>query len=201
MEKLSKTSRVVNRFVKIVRGLCIGFGIACIVLLVIAIVLPESQYYRLVNLSDMSVTLGNVEYHLTRPLEPTGPIRPAVCMILFSAAVSLGLGAWGLGLLYQILAPMAEQRPFEGSVSANLKRLGWVSLAAAVFSLITEPLMELLSMKMFDLEQLFAPGLIAGYTVEGSVELSLFLVPALLFILSYVFQYGEELQRQSDETL
>ena len=60
---------------------------------------------------------------------------------------------------------------------------------------------RVVQIRMYRLDELFAPGLVRGYTVTNVIDLSFLLIPALLFLLSYVFRYGEELQTQSDETL
>lgn len=39
------------------------------------------------------------------------------------------------------------------------------------------------------------------YTANYALDGTFILVAALLFLFSFVFQYGEELQRLSDETL
>ena len=201
MDKLTKTAKVLDRIAKILRGICIGFGIACAILLVIAIVLPDGKYSLLVRLEDQAIDLGNIRLHLTRSLAPTGSIRLTVYAELIEAMISLGLGAACLHLLHRILAPMAEARPFDGSVAANLKKLGWLSLIAVVVYVLLGGIAATLELRMYDINQLFAPDLVKSVTLEDSVDLSLLLIPAVVFLLSYVFKYGEELQRQSDETL
>ena len=201
MDKLSKTARTLDKIMKVLRGICIGFGIACAVLLVIAIVLPDSKYSMLVNLEGQAIDLGNIRLHLTRNLVPTGSIRLPVCAELIEAMISLGLGAACLHLLHKILAPMAEARPFDGSVSANLKKLAWLSLVAVIVYLLLGGVAAMLELRMYDINQLFAPDLVKSVTLEDSANLSLLLIPAAVFLLSHVFRYGEELQRQSDETL
>lgn len=201
MNKLSNTAKVLDRIIKVLRGICIGFGIACAILLVIGIFLPDSMYGSFVNFGDRVIELGNLRLELTRDLAPTGPIRLPVCAILVSALAALSLGAAALHLLHKIFAPMAEARPFDGSVSANLKKLGWLSLAAVIAYFVLGGLASTLTMSMYDLNQLFAVDLVADVSIVRSVGFALLLIPAVIFLLSYVFQYGEELQRQSDETL
>lgn len=201
MEKLCKTARVLQKITKLLRGLCIGFGIACAILLVIGIFLPDNLYSSFVNTADMSIHLGNVNLQLSRVIEPHGSLRLFVCTTLICAVVTLALSAFGLHLLYNILTSMAEARPFDGSVSRDLRKLGWVSLADVILYSLLSTAAAVLEIALFDLNELFAPGLVTGYTVENGIELSMLLIPAFLFLLSYVFQYGEELQKLSDETL
>lgn len=201
MEKLSRTATILNRIVKVLRGICIGCGIACAIMLLIAIFLPDRQYHRFVSLADENVTLGNVTFHLTSVIEPTGSLRLTACCILIAAAIDLGLSAFGLTLLHRILLPMSQKRPFDSSVSVNLKKLGWVTLIGALIYGVFGAIADTLAIRMYDLDQLFAPGLVSGYTVQETGGIGLLLIPALIFLLSCVFRYGEELQAQSDETL
>ena len=96
---------------------------------------------------------------------------------------------------------MAEARPFDESMSVNLRKLGWLSLAAVVVYFALSGVAETLELSMYNFNQLFAADLVTDVTLIHSVGFSLLLIPAVLFLLSYVFKYGEELQRQSDETL
>ena len=201
MEKLSRTATILSRIVKVLRGICIGCGIACAIMLLIAIFLPDSQYHRFVSLADENLVLGNVTFHLTSAIEPTGGLRLPACFILIAAAIDLGLSAVGLTLLHKILLPMSQKRPFDSSVSANLKKLGWVTLAGALVYGVFSAIADTLAIGMYDLNQIFTPGLVTGYTVQQTSDIGLLLIPALMFLLSCVFRYGEELQAQSDETL
>ena len=201
MDKLSRTARTLDKIMKVLRGICIGCGIACAVLLVIAVFLPDGKYSMLVNLEGQVIDLGDVRLHLTRNLVPSGSLRLYVYATLVESMAALGLGAACLHLLHKIFAPMAEARPFDGSVSANLRKLGWLSLIAVVLYFALGSAAATLELRMYDIDQLFAPALVTDVTLVRSVGFGLLLIPAVLFLLSYVFQYGEELQRQSDETL
>lgn len=199
MNKLVKISRVVDTIVKIVRGVCIGAAIACAVLFVIALVLPASEMGRLVSASDMTVGLGPVRLQLTRPLEAGGSLRPFVYAMLGICVPVLALMAWCAHLLHRVLLPMSEGRPFDGTVSGTLRKLGWAALVTTVAAEVMETALTALEVGLYDLDELFAPGLVSGYTVGFNVgDLA---APVLILLLSYVFRYGEELQRQSDETL
>ena len=201
MEKLKKTAHILSRIVRVLRGMCLGFGIAAAILMIIALFLPGNQFHLLVRSADTSISLGNVRLHLSSALEPNQSLRWSVCALLLLVTVGLGMSACGLHLLHKILLPMSEGQPFNGSVSTDLKKLGWFSLAAVLSYTVFDAIGETLAITIFDLDQIFTSDLVTEYTVSHTINLSLLLIPVLLFILSYVFQYGEELQQQSDETL
>lgn len=199
MNKLVKISRVIDTIVKIVRGVSIGAAIACLILFVIALVLPASEYGKLVSTADMTIGLGPVRLQLTRPLEAGTNLRPFISAMLATGVPVLALAAWCMHLLHKVLLPMSQGRPFDGTVSRTLRKLGWATLITTLAAEAMETVLVTLEVGLYDLNELFAPGLVSGYTVGFNTgDLA---APVLILLLSYVFRYGEELQRQSDETL
>lgn len=199
MEKLVKISRVIDIIVKISRGICIGVAVAAVILFVIGLALPASQYEQLVSASDMSVDLGSVKLELARPLEPSGDLRTFVCLSMVSGAAAAALAAWCLTLFHKVLKPMSEGQPFGGAVSGTLRKLGWMTLFGGIAIDVLSYVVTRLEVGLYDLNEVFAPGLISGCTVE--YVSSGLVAPVVILLLSLVFKYGEELQRQSDETL
>lgn len=200
MEKLSKTARVLDRIIKVLRGICFGFAIAFAILLVIGIVLPDNLYSHFV-VYDMYVDFGSVQLQLSKVLEPQGPVRLYVCAILASGMAALVLGGFGLHLLRKILAPMKDGRPFDSVVSENLRKLAWLNVGGGVIANVIKILVTMFEINMYDFSELFASNLVTGCTIKYQYDITFLLFAALLFLLSYIFKYGEELQRQSDETL
>ena len=60
---------------------------------------------------------------------------------------------------------------------------------------------EIVLCRVYDLETVFLNEQIISCTPEINLDMSFAVVFAVLYLLSYVFRYGEELQKQSDETL
>ena len=58
-----------------------------------------------------------------------------------------------------------------------------------------------LELMVFGQYPLFRDGVIDHITVTHTFDLSIIWIALFLYLLSYIFAYGEELQRQSDETL
>ena len=127
-----------------------------------------------------------------------GPVRAAPLMaasILIAVVSGLFLIA-GLQLVRNILKPMKQGMPFTGVVTKNLRRLGFLVLAAAVLDVFYE-----LWGKNMLARLVTGPEGGGSLAVTHQVNFMLFVMAALLFLLSYVFRYGEELQKLSDETL
>ena len=200
MEKLTKTARVLHKIVRILYRLGIVGTIVTAVALVLITLLPADSLRQAVSSADMTIELGTAELHLSRILEPIGDIRLFLCAVFGVATASLAL-VCALKLVLRILRLMADGRPFDGTVSANFKRLGWVTLAGVAVHYVMDGVDAAMDVSMFDLDQIFRPDMVKGVTIQNTDSLSCLLIPIMMFLLSYVFRYGEELQRQSDETL
>ena len=53
----------------------------------------------------------------------------------------------------------------------------------------------------YNLNELFLSDKITGVSVTYSCDLSFLIYALVLFLMSFIFQYGSELQKLSDETL
>ena len=205
MEKLKKTAKVLDRFAKIFKVIFIAAAIFLFAGLIITSVyyLSIRDYDTVAVLvgGDLHLTLGNVRLNLAH-LVPgsTRPLVPVAVMMLTGALV-LAISAVEAHILHRILSPMAQGRPFDTSVSANLQKLGWLTLAQAAVYSVAEFLIFSMELRLFEFGYFLNPEYVKSYTVDFHLELSRFLIPAALFLLSWISRYGEELQRQSDETL
>ena len=102
-----------------------------------------------------------------------------------------GIALYGLHIFRRILQPMKQGLPFASSVSGDMRRLGW-------FVLITGGALSVLG--MFDRQIITTPSDVIALERQP-VDLTFLVISAIVFLFSYIFRYGEELQRLSDETL
>jgi len=124
-------------------------------------------------------------------------------MSLISLLVYFGqvpLMCWGLQILRRILRPMTHHRPFSGT-GKLLAKLGWVSLAVFAIENLTDYAMQYIMENQYRFADFFLGGHITKVTYEFQPDTTFLLIAAVVFLLSGVFRYGEELQQLSDETL
>lgn len=115
------------------------------------------------------------------------------CLELLLVGISVCYAYWRI---HKILYPLRYGEPFALSVSRDFRRLGWLSLVANILSLLLNT-----GMKYLASQAVAVPGqLIARSRIHG-LNVYILIVPAFLFLFSYIFEYGEELQTLSDETL
>ncbi len=204
MEKLKRTSKMLDGFARVFRVIFIVFAIFLLAGAAVAAVhyfsVRDELTATLVG-GDLRLNLGNVTLKLDHLVPISGyPMVPIVISFL-SGAVMLAIASVEAHILHRILSPMAQGRPFDTSVSANLQKLGWLTLAQVVVYGLAEAISTGMALRLFGFGEFLNPEYVLGYTVNYRLELARFLVPAALFLLSWIFRYGEELQRQSDETL
>ena len=201
MEKLIKTSRILYKLFKVVGYITVVVGAICIPLLIVSFFLPESWYADIAGTANTLIWLDTIKLQLNRSIPVSGTLKSAVSVILLLAVICCGVIAYGLQLLRNILAPMKDGNPFNNAVSLNLRKLGWLTvIGSVVYSVISAISLHFIS-GLYDLTALFKEGSIDAITVNYHYDVTFLIVAALLFLLSYIFRYGEELQRQSDETL
>ena len=122
----------------------------------------------------------------------------------FTLAVSMLLALdcrRGIGYIRSILQPMAEETPFDISASTNLKKLAKLSIRIGVLWNIIMLSEMIVMVFVYDLPGLLLSEKIAHIGGTFQVDLSFLIYWAILTLLSYVFQHGQQLQQLSDETL
>lgn len=120
--------------------------------------------------------------------------------ILFIPLLILPVLLSFLWTLKAIFRPIALGKPFE-KVGALIRRLAWLELAGgSLFSLCTL-FSQHCMFKVYAIDQLLLNDKIQAVTYNPVVNAQFVLYFAVLFLLSWVFDYGQKLQQLSDETL
>lgn len=202
MEKLMKTSKTVDNFLKIIFWLMLVAGMLLIVGVGIFRVAklvekPDAEYAVIT-----SIGVGNVELKFEE--EQVIELKYVTAeMIIVSVTVllSIAIVCYIVSILRKILAPMIIGQPFAGTVSKDLKKLGIVVIVGGIGMDVLHAVLETAVFYMHDVVQLFLSDVVSGIKVQNTIDLTGVLVGVLVLMLSHVFRYGEELQQQADETL
>ena len=194
MEKLTKTARILDVFAKILFIFCIVsicMIIAANIFMVVAINLPIEDMPKALSLvfdfddNDFAV-IENGQLLVTKQ-------QLAIYILTFSItlAITVVILMIGAKLFRRILVPMKEGRPFEEGISAVIKKFGHFVLAATVIRAFIGFLFDTVLIAL-DAEPEPLP---------ITVSLDGIFAAILIYLISYIFHYGEELQKQADETL
>ena len=194
MEKLTKTARILDVFAKILFIFCIVsicMIIAANIFMVVAINLPIEDIPKALSLvfdfddSDFAV-IENGQLLVTKQ-------QLAIYILTFSLtlAISVVILMIGAKLFRRILVPMKEGRPFEEGISAVIKKFGHFVLAATVIRAFIGFLFDTVLIAISAEPE----------PLPITVSLDGIFAAILIYLISYIFHYGEELQKQADETL
>lgn len=154
------------------------------------------------NHASKELTLGSLTLRLSEGANAGVFLEKGkMFALLISSLIILGITYYGITLIREILKPIKDGRPFDNGVAEKLKKLGWVILGGGLLSEACDIIAETMLLRTYNIANLFNPEMISGYEYKLGVDVWYIIAACLLFLLSYVFSYGEELQRESDETL
>ena len=94
-----------------------------------------------------------------------------------------------------------DHTPFDLSVSNHIKNLAKYILAGGIVFNILEVCRVLYFKQILNFDLLFNTKYVTQINFDIRLHLSFLIFAALIYLLSYIFRYGQELQQLSDETL
>ena len=152
--------------------------------------------------TSASLALGNVMFYLSEGFQPSTweSVLLATVEHLTTAAVSF-LGYFLYKSVCAILDPLKEGQPFHHEVTVNTHRLGWLTVGMGAVGVVSETVTYFMKLNIYDLRELFLSEKILNVTTTMVADLDFILYALILFLLSWIFRHGEELQQLSDETL
>jgi len=203
MNNLSNTARKLDRVLEIAYIVLGALAIACIVgvaLIAVAYILKLDP--AMIGTGYENFDIGFLE------LTVAGSYAPDKWLVLLQAAITLLVscrlmydGRRGVGYVREILHPMAEEKPFDCVVSTNLRKLARLSINLGILYNIIILSEQIMTVFVYDLPGLLVSEKITHVGGMFTVDLTFVVYWAILLLLSYVFNYGEQLQQLSDETL
>ena len=198
-ERFKKSAVVIDRILKIVRGFVIAGIIVCAIFIPLTAILGEKI---IADASSPKLGLITVkligDYH--DYLDLAG-VKGSIIVMLVTVIITLVVVWLCINKLREILVPMKDGRPFEAGVSGKIRQLSWIVLIGGTVAEICRTVGNIFEMKAIDLSLLFNPSAVSSFSFNYSISLWFLIGALILFVLSSVFRYGEELQRESDETL
>lgn len=203
MDKLISTARKIDIVFKIAE---IMLKIAFVACLVCAVIITAAGLFDLpaemIGTGDLLLEFGPLTLTVADAYTPDFDSM----LIQVAAMLVLGAGCSFIGILCvkairAILAPMKDGKPFASETSKNLRKLGWLSLILGAAVQVMEAISLLTLFIVQKMDTLLISEKITHVNVNISFDPSFLIIPAVFFLLAYVFKYGEQLQTLSDETL
>lgn len=198
--RIKTTSAVIDRILKIAQGFLIAGVILCAVFIPLVAILGEKM------VADATVLdLGLVQLKLTGDMSgylDESKLKLCVIATMISEIVALAAGWYCIRVLRQLLVPMKEGKPFAEGISRSIRRLAVTVMVSGALVEIGRVASNLFTVRTYALEKLISSPMIESIGISASGLHPWFIFAGLvLFFLSFVFRCGEELQRESDETL
>lgn len=205
MKPLCKTAKTLDTVFKLFKTLVI---IACAASLIAAAFIGCALLFDfgtdILGEADTALVLGSVRLSLSSEAEL--PLQTLMHHFLVDVVMILALSVFTLiaiRYIRTILHPMTEGEPFRDVVAVNLKKLAWLTIIYGVVQFFLDGVEGFLINNLYGdtLKELVSGSNITAITYENESQLTFLLVAGVLFLLSYVFRYAQELQKLSDETL
>lgn len=201
MEKLSKSTKIIDTLLKITFWVLILRGIYyCYYYVRFLWFLTTNEglgSHHIIGFTVDWLSIRSVEgLEYPRDVGIWVNVFELVCSTVLTALYCLAV--W---VLRHILKPMTLGQPFEKYIAADLKKLGWITLALCAADNLMDIGIVYVYEYSYDISQLLIGGNIAQISFHYEFEPAFALVAVVLFLLSYIFHYGAQLQQLSDETL
>ncbi len=198
MEQLSKFILTVD---KVLKSLFIAFLVVSIVMVCFGVLgfFVDSSY---IGEAGTSIILGAVELELAESAVIQGGNETAFLIFTaFASAVKFALLCVLMKLIRAIINPMAVGKPFADTVCKGLKTLSVFVLAGGIVNEIVNIIGTVVTYKLYDVQSFFAPETVASVSLDITSNGDFVIFAVVLYFLSFIFKYGEQLQNQADETL
>ena len=203
MNNLTKTAKTLDKICHVVQVIFKVTAIVAAITLVITLLIPMAG----VDITTYSSGANSLDIGvLEMELSENAPINFTLAYIQGLVVLGLGgvcmlIGSRACRCIRNILKPMTEGQPFDNSVSTNLKKLSNLTIITGIAANVTLIVEEVLTVFAYNLVDLMNPALVTHISINYDLDLTFLLYFGILRLLSYVFHYGEELQKLSDETV
>ena len=161
--------------------------------------IPGIPMDSLVHIAEMNLHAGFIKFTFADSIFDANPRM----LLIYTCALMMVPAAFIAAIcmaLKDVVTPVKEGRPFTNEVSCGLRKIAWIYLAGEVTGYIVSAIVGMLFFKAFDFGSIFVNDFItsAALDIEENVDI---VVPVLLFMISWIVKYGENLQTLEDETL
>ena len=203
MKKLTDSARKLHTFFKVADSVLMALPIATAVI----VCLIGAGWILGWNPDTMGTGYENLDLGFFE-LTVADACAPDKWLVLLQAAITLVLSAVfvlvarvGVRAIRNILLSVMEGKPFDHAVSGNLHKLGVLSIVLGLIGNLISLVEVLFATFVLGVPEVLVSEKIIHVGVNYTMDISFLIISAVLFLLSYIFRYGCELQQLSDETL
>lgn len=197
-ERMMKGAGALDTIVKIAGGVAGAMIWVFAIFAVLVIIVGEKMFMA----GSMTLELDFIKVMLADEYQSVTPMfRAYVAAILASGVVYAAAVRYLCALIRGILAPMKEGRPFESGVCASMKKIAyWIFIVGGV-SQVLGVVCSVLMTRAFPIDAVFSSEAVKGVEYVQVMDFGFLIAGFVALFLSWVFAYGQALQREADETL
>jgi len=197
-QKMINAANTFDTIAKVAGGISRAGVIVCAVFLALVLILGEKVFAA----GSLSLDLDFVKLYLADSLQTVTPgVKVYAVLSLLAAGVLCGVLSYICGRVRALLVPMKEGRPFEEGAPTALRRIAWAIIAGGALAQIMGMVERFVLTRAYPMEEIFASAAISRVEYVFTADLGFVLLGCVVVLLSYIFSYGQALQRESDETL
>ena len=190
--KMIKLARILEKLFSLLFWISVvGVVLVCIFGLIVLFQPPAVQ---------TALTLGPVSLNFQNDLFASTS-HTELCFSILFMFLMLSLFLACVWTLKELLRPISMGQPFDKRTGKLIRRLAWLELAGGLISLVDSLVIQPWIFRTYELDQLLLNDKIQSVSLNLDGDFNFLLYFAVLFLLSWVFDYGKDLQRLSDETL
>ncbi len=179
-----------------------GFMKAFAIVFAVFIMLMKFFREKMVVPGSLSLDLDFVKLHLAGEYgQVTGLFLNYIDVILISG-ILIGIAIrYGIRFLRKILEPMKEGRPFDAEVPVHLKKFAWVILIGGGLIQVMGIVGRALLARAMPMDAIFSSPAIESVEYVFTMDFGFVWLFCVVMFLARIFEYGQRLQQESDETL
>lgn len=195
-----KMKNAANFFCNLTNFFKILFLVLSIVSVVLAILLvilgPKMIANITIELGELTIYFKD-DYIVNKKLiVAQGTVQLLIYSIIFL------ISSYASKILNNVIEPVKECRPFSEETSKSLKKLAWICLIIGGLGELARAIDYFFTNITFDMKTLFNELSFAeSYEFTYEINFSFVAIFCVIMFLSFIFQYGQQLQKESDETL
>ena len=196
-KKMITTANNLDTIFRIAEGFMKAFAIVFAVFVVLMKIFKE----KLV-MGSVSLDLDFVKLHLSGEYGMVaGSVLNHIDIILIIGCLGCIAIRYALGALRNILAPVKTGRPFDREVPASLRKFAWIILAGGGLIQVLGIVGRVLLVNSMDMDAIFSSAAIESVEYVFTMDFGFVWMFCIVIFLSQIFEYGQQLQQESDETL
>lgn len=198
-KKLIKNATIIDRILKILQGFAAAGVIVAALFIPLTLIFGE----KMIASADR-LTIGELQLKLSGDMSAyldMAKIKSSIVVMLIGAILTAAAVWYCLRVLREILVPMKEGQPFASGIADKIRKLGWTVLVTGAIAEIGGMITSIFELRAYQIDKIVSAGPVSEISYNYGFRLWFVFAALIIFFLSYVFRYGEALQKESDETL